>query len=263
MTIHHLDDEALSAALDEQASADERQHLASCPLCQAGVARLAEVARAVAAPVTPRPVGAVTDAIQRALGAPGTRTQEAPAEKGPGGGTRLPGRGVRWVMATTGVAAAAVVVAAVVGLTGGGPSSRLTTSATTAASGPVATAGPAPVAAAGRMDLGDLADPGALARAVRGRLDVAAAAAAAPSSSVRGAAQGSPAPDLAQPATNPAFPCADQARAAAGATATARLGASLRWQGQPAVVEVYDRPTGPVAVVMRTADCARLALVPL
>lgn len=52
----HLDDEALSAAVDDEATGDELAHLERCPTCQARMAVLASVAAQVAAPPTPVPV---------------------------------------------------------------------------------------------------------------------------------------------------------------------------------------------------------------
>ncbi len=67
MTAQHLDDEALSAALDGAASGDEEAHLATCPTCQAQLASRAAVARAVGAPVAPRPAAEIDVAIAQAL----------------------------------------------------------------------------------------------------------------------------------------------------------------------------------------------------
>ncbi len=283
MTIPHLDEEALSAALDDEGSAAEMAHLAGCRRCQAGVARLGELSRAVAIPVPPRSENEVTASIQQAL-----RSQPAPASglasippiagmppgpgPGPGPGpvrgsrpppgrTRIEPR--RWVVAAASIAAAVVVVAAVVGLSrSSGPSRRVTTSATAAAaSAPSAALGGGEAAttapAANRTELGDQSDPATLARSLRALLNQPVAAQASPP--LPDLAKGSPAPAT----TDPVAQCTDQARVAAGATGPPALTASLRWQGQSAVVLVYNRPAGRLAAVMRTADCSRLALVPL
>lgn len=58
----HLDEEATSAALEEDASPDQRAHLDRCATCQASVERLRAVQAAVAAPV-----GLDADARESAL----------------------------------------------------------------------------------------------------------------------------------------------------------------------------------------------------
>jgi hypothetical protein len=67
MTLSHLDDDALSAALDGEATAEEQSHLTGCAACQARLATFRAVAQAVGAPVPPRPAAAVNSAIQLAV----------------------------------------------------------------------------------------------------------------------------------------------------------------------------------------------------
>lgn len=67
MTAPHLDDDALSALVDGEAPPGDREHLAGCLACQAELAALASVARAVATPVLPPAPSEVDAAIARAL----------------------------------------------------------------------------------------------------------------------------------------------------------------------------------------------------
>ena len=69
MTDTHLDDEALSAALDGEATAAEESHLVSCPACRQRIDVLRGIALAVGGPVPPRPAAAVDAAVGAALGA--------------------------------------------------------------------------------------------------------------------------------------------------------------------------------------------------
>ena len=361
MTTPHLDDEALSAAFDGEASADEQAHLHGCAQCRAGLDNMAEVARAVGAPVPLRPARDVAASISRAIGArtelseatgglgdgaqasPATAADETrlampglsgPRPSVPGGpaaaetrpampglsgprpsvaggpaagspGPRPASRGGRsteaprarrdrdqdarrnkapgwWLGAAAGIAAAVLVVVGLVALLHrSGSQSRLTTSAvapTTLAAG-----GSSAPAAAGTngADLGDQSNPVALAQAIRDRLAARSAGASAkpaPGGAVAPGAgpAGTPAAAL-TPGTGPATtaggisppspPCAGQGAAAAGLATSPTpplvFSGSLRWQGQPAVVLVYSGPAVLAGVVMRTADCARLAAVPL
>lgn len=93
MTLPHLDDESLSAAVDGEATVAEQAHLSTCSRCQAEVQARAAVARAVGAPVTPRSPAAVNAAIAQALGA-------------------LPQSGRRDALGSPGAAAAGVPLAA-------------------------------------------------------------------------------------------------------------------------------------------------------
>ncbi|HLY83529.1 MAG TPA: zf-HC2 domain-containing protein [Acidimicrobiales bacterium] len=83
MTDPHLDDEALSAALDGEATAAEESHLESCPACRQRIDVLRSVALAVGGPVPPRPAAAVDAAVGAALGA--GEAVEATVPAGPTG----------------------------------------------------------------------------------------------------------------------------------------------------------------------------------
>jgi hypothetical protein len=357
MTTPHLDDEALSAAFDGEASADEQAHLHGCALCRAGLDHMAEVARAVGAPVPLRPARDVAASISRAIGArtelseatgrlpdgaqaslaaaaettdpampglSGPRPAPAAADEtrppglsgprpsvpgGPAAGSPGPrpaawgGRlteapGARpdrdqearrkkapgwWLGAAGGIAAAVLVVVGLVALLHrAGSQSRLTTSAvapTTLAAG--GSSAPAATGTNG-ADLGDQSNAVTLGREIRDRLasrSAGASAKPAPGGAVApGAGPAStPAAALTPGGTGPSStaagiappnpPCAGQGAAAAGLATSPTpplvFSGSLRWQGQPAVVLVYSGPAALAGVVMRMADCARLAAVPL
>jgi hypothetical protein len=278
----HLDDEALSAALDGAAAGAEEAHLSSCPQCQARLASLAAVARAVGTAVTPRPSADIDAAVAQALmewtpaAAPGDhegRDQETPiplavphAPVVPiarrGGGSR------KWLVAAGGIAAALLVVVGIGALARG--TSRTTAGSATAA-GPTITTPPSTVAgpSSGTVlggDLGDQSDPAALAQLVVGALSPTSATAthASVNGSVAGTASGPASPSIAAPAAA-APSCTAQARTALGlAAAGVRYQATVDWQGvTPAVVVVFSAPGGLEGAVMKAADCSLLAILPL
>lgn len=287
MTTEHLDDDALSAAVDGAATAAEMAHLSSCPACQARQASLAAVARAVGAPVPRRSRRQVDEAVALALAAwSAGETEEvssparivatpATASRPPTPGPRpatLEGarhrRGSpRWLPAAAGIAAAVVILGGVVAVTRGRSASR----SATASGAPTSTVAASAPSVSSSADLGDQSDPLVVARLVDGALSRGAApgAAATPSAAASSAAPGLGSPGPAQTLAPPRSACAGQARDAVG-LATAPAGstslsyvASLRWLGQPAVVVVFSGPGGPSAAVMKTADCSVLAILPL
>ena len=69
MTPPHLDDDALSAALDGELSGDVDAHLSGCATCHARLEALARVAAAVGSPLSPRPAEEVDAVIRAALAA--------------------------------------------------------------------------------------------------------------------------------------------------------------------------------------------------
>src|SRR5690349_10358595 len=106
----HLDDETLSAALDNiSGTPDDEAHLADCRDCQARLGELAGAAQAVARRVPARSHDDVDAAIERALAAspasPASTTETQPVDLA----HRRPVR--RWLGAVAAVAAAAVLVA--------------------------------------------------------------------------------------------------------------------------------------------------------
>ncbi|HSS11698.1 MAG TPA: hypothetical protein VLL25_17560 [Acidimicrobiales bacterium] len=264
MNAPHLDDDALSAALDAAPSSQSEQaHLNSCPTCQARREQFAAVAGAVGAPVPRRPADEVDAAVQQALGPSGSRAP-VPLVAVPTRPRPTSRRSRRWVEAAAGIAAAALLVGGVAALVRGGSSSRKSATssagpasvpASTVAPGPTSTAASGPTAAEAG-DLGEQSDPSQLARLITGRF-----AAQPPSSSTAGPAQPSPGAETS---------CIGRALVAAGLPGNQegelRFVAPLHWRGQPAVVFVFDRsapPGGRAGVVMRTTDCAFLTALPL
>lgn len=117
----HLDDEALNAVLDGEASAGEQDHADSCARCSARLERLRRVAVAVATPVEPADGGRRAAMVAVALGA----TDAADVGPAPVAGhdevvtpiaTRRPGRRrprdrrASWALAAAGVVVLAVAV---------------------------------------------------------------------------------------------------------------------------------------------------------
>ncbi len=143
MTIDHLDDVALSAAIDAEATAEQQAHLATCAPCRRRASAFRAVAQAVAAPVTPRSAADVTTAIEAAIAAadvhptgvqaagrgPGRARGEAWAGRGflgkkkdRAGGQRQPAD-ARRLLAAAAVVVAVLGAAGVVGLVGRGSGS--------------------------------------------------------------------------------------------------------------------------------------------
>jgi hypothetical protein len=285
MTTDHLDDDALSAALDGAATAAEMAHLSSCSACQARQASLAAVARAVGAPVPRRSGQQVDEAVAVALAAWSPReTGEVASPAGiaatPGTARRPPTLGPRqpalegarrrrgaprWLPAAAGIAAAVVILGGVVALTRNRSASR----STIASQAPPATAAASAPSSASSADLGDQSDPVVVARLVDGALSRGAGAAAAAAAPAPSAAVSSVAPRVAQNQLPPLPACANQARDAVGLAApptgssVLSYVASLRWLGQPGVVVVFSGPAGLSGAVMKTADCSVLAILPL
>ena len=258
MTTPHLDDEALSAAFDGEATAAERAHLSTCPACRARLESLAPVARAVGQPVPPPPPEDIDRAVARAVQAAAGAAR---------GGADIPGtparRRGRWLAPAAGVAAAVLIVAGVAALLGRSSRSE---SRTTSALAPQATAaGPSFNSPASSPavtppgDLGNQSDAAAVAALVRAAVPPGAARSFSPT-----AANGAGASITGAP---PAVVCQGRALAASGlagdSSAALRYQARLVWRGQPAAVVVFARSGGLTGVIVRIADCSVLARLPL
>jgi hypothetical protein len=285
MTPLHLDDDALSAAVDGEATADEQDHLDGCPLCREKVGGLLAVALAVGTPVAPRPAAAAEAAIRAAVDDAGPVA--APAEGSSWAGTsrrdpRLVGsRLARGVLALAAVAAVVLGAGLVVALAGRGPSASKTSSVAarsdqtlngpSGAAAPAAGAAPSTTSASAAPvspnvlgspraafvlgpDLGRQSNPADLARIVDSQL--AAGAASTPTAS-----------EQSGPTSAVAPPCVDQGVTGAGLAGqhpALVYAATVRWQGQDAEVLVYARPGGGRAgVVMRRQDCVLLTTLSL
>ena len=292
MTPPHLDDEALSASLDGEATADEVAHLATCGRCQAARQALAIVARAVATPVTPRAPAAVDAAIAAALGNNPTEvpvsstrpTGEAlrPRPMGPMGPRTVTAsaspnrRPPRWILTASGVAAAVILVGGLVGIIArssstsskGASTAAPATVAKGAVSGGLSSTVPgvssssvAPVYGVANQpplrDLGDQSDAQTVARLVTEAL--AAPSASAGPLLVPAAASTTPAPTVAP------TPCVAEAASALGIAGNdaPRYAASLTWRGQAAVAVVFSMADRLAGAVMKTAGCSLLATLPL
>ncbi|HEX3539252.1 MAG TPA: hypothetical protein VHT75_02305 [Acidimicrobiales bacterium] len=281
MTTPHLDDEALSAAFDGEATAAEQAHLRTCPACRARLQPLATVARAVGQPVVPPPLGDVDRAVALALQsaaptAPTASDTHSPivpsaptAPTATGRPARRPGR---WLGPAAGVAAAAVL--AIVGLAVLLGRSHPSVPATTAARAPAAGGGAAPSSPTSATlapalanppaDLGNQTDAATVAQLVRAATQPATSG---PSSSgaQAGAASSGPAPSV--NGGQPLVVCESSARNATGlaadSSATVRYQARLVWRDQPAVVVVFSRSGGLAGAIIKTADCSVLAVLPL
>lgn len=176
----HLDEEATSAAVDEEATSEEASHLADCAICQAGVARLRSVQAAVAAPVA-LDGSAREAAVTAALGAFDTDTAGAArsAVVAPFAALRSrrrsPSRRGADLAPWLGLAAVLLLLVLAVpllgGLGGGDGDEAASTDATAAGSaegGDAAEDSATAMAAAPAVDVGDLGalDPGVDLRSV-------------------------------------------------------------------------------------------------
>jgi hypothetical protein len=254
----HLDDEALSAALDGYASNTEQAHLAVCPSCRGQLEGLREVSELIAVPVTPPPADVVSQALATAVAA------------GPGSAGLVRSDRHRPRLGYL-VAAAAVVVVVGAGVaaivrSGSGSSAKTATGST----GRTALA-PAPLSTATGGATGD-GSPAA-GRSPSSSVPIAAGSptvglgsysdAAVLAPVLRRLMAGAPPGAMSAPAGSP---CQEVAAAAAQLprSSVPRLTAGLEWQGQPAVALVYDRggALGPLAVIVSAPGCAVLNSVP-
>jgi hypothetical protein len=290
MTMPHLDDESLSAVYDGEATPAEQAHLTSCPHCQAALGSLAAVARAVGAPVTPRPPEAIGAAIARALSdspvagtagvagvagvagaasssltpTPAPRRATDPPRSDPIPRHRGPNRQPpAWILGVAGIAAAVALVA-VVAIVGRSHSTTTATSpALSAGAAGASTTAPSRRTSTLAVDLGDQSDPGVVARLVLAAprsLGSTTSNAAPGTIAASPAASGALAPELALAAT----PCAAEARVAVDVPPDrpVQYAASLRWRGQEAIVVVFSAPSGLVGVIMKAAGCSELVVLP-
>jgi hypothetical protein len=238
--ISHLDDEQVSAALDGEASADERAHLETCETCRARLDAFRTVSQAVAEPVP-------SDLIARETAVAAAMAPEMPRRRPPV---------ATWLAAA---AAAVIALAVAVPLLSSSSSKKSTSTALSSS----ATSSVAKGSVSGTPTaLGNQTDPTALAAVVRERLGSEQSAAAA-SKSAAPAAGGFQNSDTSQ-STAPAVPCANEAAAAVShSAAELRYEATLTWKGRLAVVMVFGSDPHPAAVVIAQTTCEVLARLPL
>ncbi|HZQ27440.1 MAG TPA: hypothetical protein VFA94_07060 [Acidimicrobiales bacterium] len=278
MSTPHPDDEALSAALDGEDTADvaAAAHAVTCDRCRARLAEFDAVRAAVAAPVAPADQVARARAIAAALDVSG-------ASPAPGDDIGLaPPRRKAAAPRPSLLAAAAVLVALAVAvplLVDRGRSSPSKTS-TAASSGASAIDG---------GDLGSQQDPQALLAVVRsavnenGRTAAGAADSSGPfagngaaSTTTAGAAAAAPTtgtPSAAEARTNKQLVGTPPCQSATRETYGKGLGplaytATLTWQGQPAVLLAYrlSPPSGSFqyrAFVVARSSCELLTVLSL
>lgn len=240
MTTAHLDDEAISAVLDGEATPDEVAHVEECDACRGRLRSFAAVADAVRAPVPPPDPRARAAALRAALGA-------APARRR---------RSWRPALAVAALAVAALAAVPLIVRSGG----KAADDETASKAGPAATA----EAASPAVDLGPL-DEAAVRAAV--------GAALSPAAPVEGSGGGTPAGGSAAgddstragpepPSSPPAlFAAGDALERCAGALREAGNAGPLAyratgtWQGEPVVVLAIRHPRDVSAYVMAASDC--------
>lgn len=238
MTDHdplHLDDEALSAVLDGEASADESQHADTCAACSARLATLRDASMLVRSPVAP------ADPERRELAI-------AAALEAFDAGKVVPMRR-RVPPAWLGVAAAALVAVAAVSLLrgGDGPSSDEVATGADDADEPaqlesIEEAGDQAAtmsAPAGPIDLGDLGELDGTD--LRATLDDSAQRSAAGSGAAAGSGGGASDSALADGA-EAAVPCEQAIREGNPDLGALALRATGTYQGDPVIVLGFDVP---------------------
>jgi hypothetical protein len=247
----HLDDEALSAALDDCGSLRDQAHLNRCPVCAGRLDALKTMSQSVGTPVSmPSPAQvdrAVAAAVRASLG---TRLSQPGRNRHNGGGTTSR----RFGAILAAAAAVLLVGGGIVALTRavGHSSSSKTSSAQSRPLPALGSTVPVAGAASGSagatstaappgplpLELGAYTDIDTLRSALRGVVAQRTGAATAVSGSA-GACQSRPTPP--------------------------KVIALVQWRGQPAVVFVYDEggPSPAIAVVMSTQGCGQLISFPL
>lgn len=284
MPADHLDDDVISDAIDGvDPPAPAGRHLASCPSCQARLARFAEASRLVAAPVPPLDPSAVDVLVDRAMAAPVVPIEELRERRRLVRTTTPP-----WLVAVAAAAALVVGIPALLQVTGFGSGQPVSAPTNDASEG--TTAGAAALGAGGSADsamvdhLGALDSDAAVVASLRVRLDAprtepqllaepmaggadSAASQPADPEAVGRAAQSKSAPrDSSFDAAGPPVPtCKVEAKAAAaGASGGAEptYYAVATWQGRAAMVFVFAlaQPAGDgsrrQAYVMTVPACA-------
>jgi anti-sigma factor RsiW len=256
----HLDDETISAALDDEAIDDDaRAHLDGCAVCRARLDRFGRVASAVRAPIVSPSPAMRDDAILAALSA------DAPPAQ--------PKRNFTpWLAAAAVIVLLLVAVPLIGALSSDNGRDQAATSARddTASSSAGGTTGDAAAKAARPLDLGAL-DAGNLAAVVGRQVGGAPTSLAAPNAAPnaasapaeRSTAQDEGAGGAAGGAAGESL-AADEGRACASqlhASGAEVLFARGTWDDRPAVVFAYRSGDDVSAYVVNPPDCRILHFV--
>lgn len=279
---HHLDDETLSALLDGEVDAEDRDHARGCERCALRLQQLQDGSRAVAAPPPPpspeRREAMIAAALATASPPHGAGPPGAPPSAPAPRRTPAPAARGRWLAAAAVVAALTVAVPVVRSQLGPDADQQLAAGDPSASTTSVPT-GDAPAAQSihhlGEIDLGSLrADPPTLAELQGGPVPQHADGYAEATPSAPGAA-GSRRAEQAAPAGEAAplaggstceatvrrrHPEAGRLAYAAGATVD---GAPAEVLGFEAVSSSGGEGAGDLLVVVAPGSCDELAVVPL
>jgi hypothetical protein len=248
MTEHdHLDDEAISAVLDGEATADEVAHVDACATCAARLGELRDAALFVRTPVEP-PSDTEREAAIAAVLAPTTATVTPIRRAVP-----------RWL----GAAAAALAVLAGIGVFAGVQRDRdhakESAASDTAAGGATSRAAPAPEASAFATavyeggDLGDI-DVRSLRTTIESALSPSRSSAA---QATAGSGAGATANDSAASTTAPRTPaCEDAVRSGNPDLGPLLYRATGRVDGEPVEVFAFDAGGKRWVYVVAIGGCA-------
>lgn len=248
MTEHdHLDDEAISAVLDGEATADEVAHVDACATCAARLGELRDAALIVRTPVDP-PSDAERDAAIAAALAPATATV-TPIRR------RV---APRWV----GAAAAALAVLAGIGVLASAQRDRdetkQTSAADSAAGGTTSRAAPAPEASTfmtAVYDGGDLGDIDV--RNLRTTIESALSPSRSSAAQAAGSAGSGTTNDAAATTTAPPTPaCEDTVRSGNPDLGPLLYRATGHLDGEAVEVFAFDAGDKRWIYVVAARDCA-------
>jgi hypothetical protein len=252
MTEHdHLDDEAISAVLDGEATADEVAHVDACATCAARLAQLRDAALIVRTPVEPPSDAERAAAIAAALAPMSTSATVTPIRR------RV---APRWL----GAAAAALAVLAGIGVLAsvqrGNDDTKQTSAADSSAGGTTSRRSPAPEASAfatAVYDGGDLGDIDV--KSLENTIESALSPSRASASQAAGAAAsgGSTADDSAATTlATKAAACEDNVRTGNPDLGSLLYRATGHLDGEPVEVFAFDSAGRRWVYVVAAGDCA-------
>ena len=290
MPADHLDDDVISDAIDGvDPAAPAAQHLASCPSCQARLARFTEASRLVAAPVPPLGLSAVDLLVDRAMAAPVVSIDDLSerrrsAKLDPKQARLLRTMPPPWLVAVAAAVALVVGIPALLDVTGTGTrrdtlsAGRSSDAVSEGSTAGASALGGGSASSAGGDDLGALESDAAVVASLRARLDVvqsealplaeptAGAADQAAAPQARAASKAAPQNSEFEDSAGPPVPtCKAEAKAAASGSSGGNepiYYAAATWQGRAAMVFVFTlaQPAGDgtrrQAYVMAVPECA-------